>query len=100
MGNFTIEFEENKEINNLETNNKDSVIIEIQANIKKTLKEKFFEFLRKIKIKLCKCCHRNKIQKFMLTPCKHLFHIECLKLWLEKNHGCPVCRNDLPEYNE
>lgn len=47
-----------------------------------------------------KKCFESKKKEFMLTPCKHLFHKECLKLWLEKKNGCPVCRHDLPQYND
>jgi len=30
--------------------------------------------------------------KIMKTPCKHLFHIECLIEWLIMKQDCPVCR--------
>ena len=34
--------------------------------------------------------------KLMLTPCQHIFHPECLKLWAEKKNECPVCRRSIP----
>jgi len=34
--------------------------------------------------------------KYMFTPCKHLFHYECLKAWLEMKNTCPECRSILP----
>lgn len=58
---------------------------------------KTFIKFKKILKKLKKICSKNK-HEFMLTPCKHLFHIECLKIWIEKKKGCPICRKDLPEY--
>ena len=35
-----------------------------------------------------------------ILPCKHYFHIGCLKPWLECNTSCPVCRFDVKKYFE
>ena len=32
----------------------------------------------------------NKL--YMLTPCKHIFHSECLEKWFEQKKECPNCR--------
>ena len=32
----------------------------------------------------------NKL--YMLTPCNHIFHSECLEKWLEQKKECPNCR--------
>ena len=32
----------------------------------------------------------NKL--YMLTPCKHIFHAECLEKWFEQKKECPNCR--------
>ena len=32
----------------------------------------------------------NKL--YMLTPCKHIFHSECLEKWFEQKRECPNCR--------
>ena len=32
----------------------------------------------------------NKL--YMLTPCKHVFHSDCLEKWLEQKKECPNCR--------
>jgi E3 ubiquitin-protein ligase synoviolin len=29
-------------------------------------------------------------------PCSHVFHSECLRVWLSKQHTCPTCRAKLP----
>lgn len=39
----------------------------------------------------------------VLTPCKHGFHPECLKEWLESlsnpDKVCPCCKESLKEFN-
>ena len=35
----------------------------------------------------------NKL--YMLTPCNHIFHSECLEKWLELKRECPNCRASL-----
>ena len=34
--------------------------------------------------------------KYMQTPCKHKFHEDCLKNWLEQKLICPCCRTTIP----
>ena len=33
---------------------------------------------------------------YMLAPCDHLFHKECLVQWMEVKMECPICRKALP----
>ncbi|ODV85925.1 hypothetical protein CANARDRAFT_27994 [[Candida] arabinofermentans NRRL YB-2248] len=33
---------------------------------------------------------------YMVTPCRHIFHTECLENWMKYKLQCPVCRNSLP----
>lgn len=35
-------------------------------------------------------------RKYMVTPCKHIFHSQCLEGWMRQKLACPVCRKDLP----
>ena len=35
---------------------------------------------------------------YMLTPCNHVFHSECLEKWLEYKKECPNCRKSMEEY--
>jgi hypothetical protein len=38
---------------------------------------------------------RNR-RGYMLAPCDHLFHRECLEQWMEVKMECPICRHNLP----
>ena len=33
---------------------------------------------------------------YMVTPCRHIFHAECLEGWMNLRLVCPVCRESLP----
>jgi transmembrane E3 ubiquitin-protein ligase len=33
---------------------------------------------------------------YMISPCDHLFHRECLGRWMDIKLECPVCRQPLP----
>nr|BAD19789.1 hypothetical protein [Oryza sativa Japonica Group]BAD19963.1 hypothetical protein [Oryza sativa Japonica Group] len=30
-----------------------------------------------------------------MPSCKHLFHVECIDMWLHSHRTCPMCRCDL-----
>ena len=36
-------------------------------------------------------------KKYMLAPCDHIFHKDCLVQWMDVKMECPVCRGPLPE---
>jgi Ring finger domain len=48
----------------------------------------------------CSICYENidvrDRFKYMLAPCNHLYHSECLKQWMEVKMECPICRTVLP----
>ncbi|GAB7345579.1 hypothetical protein MBLNU457_3883t1 [Dothideomycetes sp. NU457] len=33
---------------------------------------------------------------YMVTPCRHIFHSNCLEGWMKYRLQCPICREDLP----
>ncbi|KAK0392355.1 hypothetical protein NLU13_1850 [Sarocladium strictum] len=33
---------------------------------------------------------------YMVTPCRHIFHTECLEGWMKFRLQCPICREELP----
>lgn len=39
---------------------------------------------------------RVKSLQYMITPCHHMFHSECLEDWMKYKLQCPVCRSSLP----
>eukprot|EP00455_Lapot_gusevi_P012083 TRINITY_DN15667_c0_g1_i1.p1 TRINITY_DN15667_c0_g1~~TRINITY_DN15667_c0_g1_i1.p1 ORF type:complete len:234 (-),score=37.10 TRINITY_DN15667_c0_g1_i1:136-771(-) len=46
----------------------------------------------------CAVCFEEfdeEAQNFMVTPCNHVFHTECLRRWMP-NMTCPTCRGFLP----
>jgi uncharacterized membrane protein len=39
---------------------------------------------------------QDEENKFMGTPCNHVFHTSCLLVWMSQKMDCPVCRAKLP----
>ena len=33
----------------------------------------------------------------MVTPCRHFFHCECLRSWVQMKTICPICRKPIPQ---
>lgn len=40
--------------------------------------------------------HKVDEQTYMVTPCGHIFHTQCLENWMSYKLQCPVCRSALP----
>lgn len=51
--------------------------------------QKYNDFLKFFK-------NSNYRMNHMLTPCKHLFHSDCLEKWIINKLECPCCRNIIP----
>eukprot|EP00339_Tiarina_fusa_P002114 CAMPEP_0117017284 /NCGR_PEP_ID=MMETSP0472-20121206/13520_1 /TAXON_ID=693140 ORGANISM="Tiarina fusus, Strain LIS" /NCGR_SAMPLE_ID=MMETSP0472 /ASSEMBLY_ACC=CAM_ASM_000603 /LENGTH=312 /DNA_ID=CAMNT_0004721611 /DNA_START=860 /DNA_END=1794 /DNA_ORIENTATION=+ len=47
----------------------------------------------------CAIC-REPMETAKKLPCEHVFHENCLRLWLEHHHSCPTCRHQLIGNNE
>lgn len=66
--------------------------------LKESLKERNIEFKesetkRELIEKLWKDKdNKNKNQAIKELGCKHMFHLRCLREWLQKRDTCPVCR--------
>ena len=41
--------------------------------------------------------HNFDIDKkpFMMTPCRHFFHTNCLESWFKQKKECPSCRQEI-----
>ena len=40
--------------------------------------------------------YQYNLTEYMITPCNHVFHRECMEIWIEKKLECPYCRSLLP----
>ena len=42
----------------------------------------------------CSICYEkiNNIESQAIISCQHLFHDNCIKMWLNKKLSCPLCR--------
>ncbi|CAD8056389.1 unnamed protein product [Paramecium sonneborni] len=67
-----------------------------------------FEFLKKYMRKFKKekglyegnfecsiCLEGEGKQELRLTPCCHMFHVQCFQIWLNKHSTCPNCRKQM-----
>lgn len=45
-------------------------------------------------IEQCLVCLENFIEDEWICKlnCNHIFHEKCIKIWLNKDHRCPLCR--------
>ena len=50
-----------------------------------------------ISVEICSICIESYLpkQKALTLPCNHKFHSKCIKVWLEKESTCPLCRTSL-----
>lgn len=48
--------------------------------------------------KVCSICLSEFLDEEIISKlpeCNHIFHKECIREWLMRNHICPFCRNDI-----
>ncbi|CAM9391609.1 unnamed protein product, partial [Scytosiphon promiscuus] len=45
----------------------------------------------------CIIC-RDAMDAGKKLPCSHIFHFQCLRLWLQQQQACPTCRANIPAH--
>ena len=45
----------------------------------------------------CSICLEQfqKTEKIVILDCNHIFHFQCMSLWIKNNNTCPLCRDSL-----
>jgi hypothetical protein len=83
----------------------DNVKVTLTKNALDQLKDLTFDEIKNEieKDEACTICFSNlennrEGEKYVLLPCKHVFHSQCIKEYLkEYNHHCPICREECGE---
>lgn len=41
----------------------------------------------------------NSKKSIIISSCNHIFHINCIEKWHEKNKNCPICKRNWDQKN-
>ena len=77
--------------NNIKTN-KEYYIIKNVFSFKNIIKNIILFFIKSFNFFTISNNKYNK--EYIITPCNHIFHSNCLEKWFEKKKECPFCRNE------
>lgn len=64
---------------------------QISANMENRFPDATEEDLERVD-HMCIVCREEMVTAAKRLPCNHVFHLECLKSWLERQQNCPICR--------
>ena len=112
IGNNNLEKNNNNIINdNIIRKIDDKIIGKKKCSIKKYLKNyintinniviKFYFILKVLLKHNLFCFYKVSITNndlYIFTPCKHIFHSQCLEKWIEHKKECPNCRSNLETF--
>ena len=45
---------------------------------------------------ICQCQYEVD-EKYIILPCLHRFHTECVTTWFERKNTCPICKRKVGE---
>ena len=48
---------------------------------------------------ICQCNYEVK-EKYIILPCLHRFHSECVSTWFERKSTCPICKRKVGQDEE
>ncbi|WPT10646.1 ERAD-associated E3 ubiquitin-protein ligase HRD1B [Picochlorum sp. SENEW3] len=67
---------------------------QISANMENRFPDATEEDLERVD-HMCIVCREEMVASAKRLPCNHVFHLECLKSWLERQQNCPICRTPI-----
>ena len=85
-------FQWNSKCNEITNENKTQLY---QVNTSKTNNTKGNEKNEVEEPIVCPICLDEIEENSAITTCKHVFHEDCLNMWLEEHTDCPYCRTEL-----
>ena len=62
-------------------------------------RKKLFNTIKMYLFNFHEVSSKNNSGEYMITPCNHIYHSDCLEGWIKQNRICPTCRNPIPNFD-